>query len=78
MYLETGCRGEYLDLRGRKWKGAGEDCIMRSFINCTCLSYQMKEDELGWECSEYGGDEKCLQNFDWKTVREETAWETSE
>jgi hypothetical protein len=24
--------GEYLDLRGRKWWEAGEDCIMRSFI----------------------------------------------
>jgi hypothetical protein len=23
-----------LDLRGRKWLEAGEDCIMRSFINC--------------------------------------------
>jgi hypothetical protein len=27
-------RGEYLDLRGRKWWEAGEDCIMRSFIIC--------------------------------------------
>jgi hypothetical protein len=24
-----------LDLRGRKWQEAGEDCIMRSFITCT-------------------------------------------
>jgi len=24
-----------LDLRGRKWQEAGEDCIMRSFIICT-------------------------------------------
>jgi hypothetical protein len=24
-----------LDLRGRKWREAGEDCIMRSFVTCT-------------------------------------------
>jgi hypothetical protein len=30
-----GCCREYLDLRGRKWQEAGEDCIMRSFITCT-------------------------------------------
>jgi hypothetical protein len=27
-----GCQGEHLDLRGRKWEEAGEDCIMRSFV----------------------------------------------
>jgi len=27
--------GEYLDLRSRKWREAGEDCIMRSFVTCT-------------------------------------------
>jgi len=26
--------GEYLDLRGRKWREAGEDSVMRSFITC--------------------------------------------
>jgi hypothetical protein len=25
----------YLDLRGRKWQEAGEDCILRSFITYT-------------------------------------------
>jgi hypothetical protein len=25
--LKTGCWGEYLYLRGRKWQEAGEDCI---------------------------------------------------
>jgi hypothetical protein len=24
--------------------------------------------------STYGGDEKCIQNFGWKTFREETTW----
>jgi len=30
--LRTGCWGERLDLRGRKWWEAGEDCIRRNFI----------------------------------------------
>jgi hypothetical protein len=34
-YLRTGCGGEYLDLRGKKRRETGEDCIMRSFITCT-------------------------------------------
>jgi hypothetical protein len=34
MCLRTGCRGEYLDLRGRKWWEAAENCIMRSFVTC--------------------------------------------
>jgi hypothetical protein len=28
-------RRETLDLRGRRWWEAAEDCIMRSFITCT-------------------------------------------
>jgi hypothetical protein len=27
---------KYLDLRGRKWREAGEDYIMRNFLTCTC------------------------------------------
>jgi hypothetical protein len=26
---------EYLNLRGKEWWEAGEDCIMRSFMTCT-------------------------------------------
>jgi hypothetical protein len=37
--LRTGCWGGYLDLRGRKWHEAGEDCIMTSFI--TCMLHQI-------------------------------------
>jgi hypothetical protein len=32
--LSTGYWGEYMDLRGRKWQEAGEDCKIRSFITC--------------------------------------------
>jgi hypothetical protein len=37
--LRTGCCGECLDLRGRNWQEAEEDCKMRSFI--ICLLHQM-------------------------------------
>jgi hypothetical protein len=42
-----------LNLRGRKWQEAGEDCIMRSFITCTLQFYgdQIKEDEVDDACS---------------------------
>jgi len=39
--------GECLDLRGRKYQEAGEDCIMKSFVNC--IFHQI----LGW--SSQGG-----------------------
>jgi hypothetical protein len=38
-----------LDLRGRKWREDGEDCIMRNFITCTLR--QVKEEEMGEACS---------------------------
>jgi hypothetical protein len=31
---EQGAKENIWDLRGRKWREAGEDCIMRSFITC--------------------------------------------
>jgi hypothetical protein len=27
--------------------------------------YQIKEDATGRACNGHGGDEKCMQNFDW-------------
>jgi hypothetical protein len=43
-----------LDLRGRKWQEAGEDCIKRSFIICAVhkvlFGAQMKEDEIAGTC----------------------------
>jgi len=46
--LTTGWWWEYLDLRGKKWREDGEDCIMRSFITCTIHKIL-----LGW--SNQGG-----------------------
>jgi len=56
-----------LDLRGRKWQEAAEDCIMRSFITCTLHIYylddQVKEDALGGTWNTRGRNEKSIQNF---------------
>jgi hypothetical protein len=35
--MGTGCWGENLDRREMRWQEVGENCIMRSFINCTLL-----------------------------------------
>jgi hypothetical protein len=43
-----------LDLRGKKWWEAGEDCIMWSLI--TCVLYV--KDEMGRAYSMYGRDGK--------------------
>jgi hypothetical protein len=56
----TGCCEKYLDLRGRKWRKAGKDCIMRSFITCTLhqkLGWSNKV-EMGEACSTHGRDVK--------------------
>jgi hypothetical protein len=45
-----------LDLRGRKWREAGEDCIMKSFITSTlnqALLGHQNEDEMGRTRSTY-------------------------
>jgi hypothetical protein len=31
---------------------------------------------VGGICSTHGEDEKCVQYFGWKALREETAWKT--
>jgi hypothetical protein len=59
--MRTGCRGENLDLRGNKWREAGEHCIMKSFIACTL--HQTKEDVIGGACSTDGRNEKCIGIF---------------
>jgi hypothetical protein len=33
--LRTGCWGQYSELRGMKWQGAGENCMTRSCMVCT-------------------------------------------
>jgi hypothetical protein len=60
-----------LDLRGRKWQEAGEDCTMRNFITYTLHQIvscdQIIEDEMGRACSFHGRDEMCVQNLAGKT-----------
>jgi hypothetical protein len=68
--FQTGFWGEYLDVRGRRWREAGEDCIMRSFI-----VLKLHRTEVGWKqggwgggaCRRHGRDVKCIQNFSWKS-----------
>jgi hypothetical protein len=59
--------GENLNPRGRKWREAGEDYIMRSFITCTLrhtwLGWSNQGAEVHGTCSTHGRDEKCIQNF---------------
>jgi hypothetical protein len=49
---ENELRGEYLDLRVRKWQEAGEDCIMTSFIIGTfrlILLGSSNQGKLNWQ-----------------------------
>jgi len=65
----------YLDLRGKKWREAGEHCIMRSFVTFILhqiLCDQVEDNEMDGACSAHGRDEKCAQNFGRKTQKEET------
>jgi hypothetical protein len=39
VYENRVLTGEYLNLRRRKWREDGEECIMRSFI--TCMFHQI-------------------------------------
>jgi len=59
----------YLDLRGRKWREAGEDCIMRSFIKLYASPYviRVKKDEMGETCIRHGRHEKYIQHVYRKT-----------
>jgi hypothetical protein len=51
-----------LDVKGRKWREAGEDCIMRSFIICTLHQILLEyEYERGGAYSTHVKDEKSIQ-----------------
>jgi hypothetical protein len=60
-----GCSGEYLNLKRRKRREAGEDCIMRASQHVRFTKYcsggQMKEDEMGGKCSTHVRDEKFME-----------------
>jgi hypothetical protein len=38
--------------------------------------YQIKKTETDRACSTYGGEERCIQGFDAKTLGKETIWNT--
>jgi len=41
--------------------GAGEDCIMRSFIYALPNIIRVTKSRMTWECSMHGGNEKCVK-----------------
>jgi hypothetical protein len=53
---ESGDLKRYLDLRGKKWREIGEDCVTKFYYDD-----RVKKDEIGVACSMRGGDEKCKQ-----------------
>jgi hypothetical protein len=44
------------------WRRLNEE-LHNLYASPNIISRQMKEDEIGGECSSYGRDEKCIQNF---------------
>jgi len=57
------CSGEYLGLKGGNY--------MRNLVICTphpmCLGDQIEKNLMGRECSKYGGEERCIQDFGGET-----------
>jgi len=44
----------------------------------TCDGDKIKEDKIDRACSTHWTEDKCMQNFGWKTWREETTRKTWE
>jgi len=40
---------------------------MKSFLTCMLYADQIRENEMGRECSMQGRDDKCFQNLGWET-----------
>jgi hypothetical protein len=47
-----------LDLRRKKWQKAGEDCIMKNFVNV-----KIKEDVIGGICCTQGRDKNAYNIY---------------
>jgi hypothetical protein len=73
-WLRKGRCGEYVEVGGIKWQGVREKFITWSFIisalHYTLLENQLKKDSFVKACDMYGADEKCLQNFCSKYMKE--------
>jgi len=52
-------------LRERKWREAGQYCVMKSFMIITGI--KSKEHKMARSCSTYVGDENCIHSFLRKT-----------
>jgi hypothetical protein len=62
-YLRRGCCGEYLDLRGRKWREAREDYLKdlhKLYASPSVIRViKIKQDGMGGAYSTNGRDEKA-------------------
>lgn len=68
-WWRTGCCREYLEVRGMKYH-EGEENDMKRELQFVLFTWNykddpVKEDGVGGACSTHGGDEKCVQIFDW-------------
>jgi hypothetical protein len=50
------CCGKYLDVRGTRYQGTGENYI-------TSSGDEIKKNEIGGASSKYGRVERCVQGF---------------
>jgi len=59
-----------LDLRGREYKHASENCIRRSLKICLFTKDysgdETKEDEMDMVCDTNGEEERCGEVFSWQ------------
>jgi hypothetical protein len=70
----------HLDLRWRKWREAGKDCIMRSFIirkihQILFMIIKSRKMRRAGHVARMG-HENYIQHFGWKPWREESTWKT--
>jgi hypothetical protein len=61
-----------------KVTGSGEDYITRSFTisiaHRILFGDQIKKNESGGTCSTYGRQERCIQGFGGRNMKEKTTW----
>lgn len=74
-------RGRYLEVAGRMWKGAGENCVMRNLM-ITLTDYVSlilsRSDFRGWRwwgCDRYTGRQKCVRSWGRRLKERDSLWD---
>jgi hypothetical protein len=77
-YLRTGCWGEYLNLREKKWQEDGENDMMKSSVICALhliLFRSLNKGGInGVELQEVRGGESSVQNSSWLNQTTKEPW----